>query len=254
MKVSFIGSGNVAYSLATAFYNNGVEVLTVVSRKKENANYLAHKVGAIGTNMIKDIDPSTELVFLCVPDDEILKVSESIKLSGVIQVHTSGSVPLEALKTEDRGVLYPLQSLTKGVEIDLLQVPILLEANSVKTEVAIDKLSSGISNIVRFKNSVERRNLHMAAVFANNFTNHLLGISQELCDENKLDFEFLKPLVIQTVAKVFSVGANEAQTGPALRGDTRTLEIHKEMLSSKPDYLEVYKSISNSIIENSRKK
>ena len=254
MKISLIGSGNVAYTLANAFYKDGEEILTVVSRSKINAEFLAHKLGAVGTDNIKEIDPRTEIIFLCVPDDKISEISKMIDLPGVIQVHTSGTVPMVALDTEDRGVFYPLQSLTKGVETDLLQVPILLEANNVQVEIAIDKLASKLSNIVRFKNSMERRNLHVAAIFANNFTNHLLHMAQELCRENKLDFEFLKPLVIQTVAKAFSIGAKEAQTGPALREDEKTMDIHREILKDKADYLDVYKVITNSIIGLANKK
>ena len=249
MKISFIGAGNVAYTLAHAFHQNGEEILSIVSKTKSNADYLAHGVGAKSTNSILDLDPYTDIVFLCVPDDLVSQISKSISRPNLIQVHTSGTVPLLALDTENRGVFYPLQSLTKGVDLDLTQVPFILEANNMEVEVAIDKLASSISNYVRFKNSLERRNLHLAAVFANNFTNHLLHIAQKLCEENKLDFEFLKPLVIQTVAKAFSIGANEAQTGPAIRRDSKTISIHSESLKDKPNYLEIYNAITNSIIQ-----
>ena len=248
MKISFVGSGNVAYTLAHALYSKGEEILTIVSKSKQNAEYLAHALGAKGTDNINEIDPYSDIVFLCVPDDIIPDISKSISNSNIIQVHTSGTVPMLALDTENRGVYYPLQSLTKGVEIDFDQVPFLLEANNTQVEIAIDKLACNLSNIVRFKNSSERRNLHVAAVFSNNFTNHLLDISQKLCKENKLDFEFLKPLVIQTVAKAFSIGAKEAQTGPAIRNDMKTIGLHRELLKDKPNYLKVYDAITDSII------
>lgn len=247
MKISFVGSGNVAYNLAVNLESLGEEILTVVSPNLLNAEFLAHAVGAKGETNVLDIDKRTEVVFLCVPDDKIAEVSKSIRLPGAIQVHTSGSVDLSALSVEERGVLYPLQSLKKGFKIDLLNVPMLLEANTMKTEIALDKLASKMSNIVRFKNSIERRNLHLAAVFANNFTNHILSISQSLCQSNGLDFEFLKPLVVQTIANAFSLGAKEAQTGPALRSDQNTMNTHEAMLKDKPKALEVYKVISASI-------
>lgn len=249
MKISFIGSGNVAYNLATNLENLGEDILTIVSPKISDAEYLAHKVGAKGEFHIDLIDKRTEIVFLCVPDDKIAEVSKEIRLPGVIQVHTSGSVPLSAIDVEERGVMYPLQSLKRGFDINLLDVPFLLEANTIKTEIALDKLASKISNIIRFKNSHERRNLHLSAVFANNFTNHILHVSQNLCKENGLDFEFLKPLVVQTIANAFSLGAGEAQTGPAIRNDVQTMDKHMAMLEGNPAALEVYKVISKSIQE-----
>ncbi|CAN0464989.1 unnamed protein product, partial [Phaeothamnion confervicola] len=199
---------------------------------------------------------STSKIFIIsVSDDAIQEVAQKLVLpDDAIVVHTSGSQPLSMLDdsgSQNMGVFYPLQTFTKAKKVDFKSVPIFIESESSEVEKALIKMGKAISGKVKRINSEERKALHIAAVFASNFTNHMLTIAKNLAKENDLDFEVLKPLIAETLNKSLEIGPEKSQTGPASRGDFEILERHMEFLKENPELAEIYKVISQHIIDSS---
>lgn len=186
-------------------------------------------------------------------DDAIQEIAREIILpEEAILVHTSGSQPLSHLQyaaTTHLGVLYPLQTFTKGKKIDFRTVPLFIESSDAQATEAIEQIARAISNQVMRIGSEERKALHVGAVFASNFTNHMLTISQDVLRQNNLKFEWLIPLITETINKALQVGPTEAQTGPARRGDLEVLDTHLDFLRENPALAEIYKLISQHIID-----
>jgi predicted short-subunit dehydrogenase-like oxidoreductase (DUF2520 family) len=253
--ISFIGSGNLAWHLAPALDNAGFVVKEVYSRNHRHAEALTGRLYQAEVKASLDFSTSGSSVFIvAVNDDSINEIAREIILpDDAILAHTSGSVPLTDLQfaaTSNIGVFYPLQTFTKNKKIDFKQIPIFIESNNEETEQTLKILADTISNQVRVISSEERKALHVAAVFAANFTNHMLTLSQKIMQQNSLEFDWLKPLIIETINKGMQVGPEAAQTGPASRGDIETLEKHMTFLQSDPDLSEVYQIISQHIINH----
>jgi len=205
-------------------------------------------------NMVDTTSTITDLVkadvyIIAVTDDAIAKVSASLSLKNVLVVHTSGSVEMNAMeKNLRRGVFYPLQTFTKGTIVDFCTIPICIEAEHNDDLLILEKLASSISKAVYFIDSKQRESLHLAAVFVNNFTNHLYHIGQEICNQNTVPFEVLKPLIQETANKIKTIAPIDAQTGPAKRKDINTITKHLHQLpaaSRKELYSLLTKSISD---------
>ena len=170
--------------------------------------------------------------------------------------HTAGSVPLDGLpgKIRNRGVFYPLQTFTAGRHISLGDVPLLVEGSDPQTTRTLLRLARALSSNARQASSEERAKLHLAAVFASNFSNHMYAIAQQLLDRYGLPADLLKPLMRETAAKALeSVSAADAQTGPARRGDMPTQKRHLDLLDGYPELQNIYENISRHIWEISRK-
>ena len=168
-------------------------------------------------------------------------------------VHTSGSVSISAIDNKNRqGVFYPLQTFSKSKEVDFKSIPICIETKNKKDFQILEKVAKSISNIVYKINSEQRKALHIAAVFVCNFVNHLYQIGNDICIENDLPFDILKPLIQETANKIFTLSPNQAQTGPAKRKDTQTINTHMSFLSDE-NQKEIYKMLTKSIIDNGKK-
>jgi predicted short-subunit dehydrogenase-like oxidoreductase (DUF2520 family) len=254
MKLSFIGAGNVAYHLAQALFDLDYEVLSVVSRTGTSAEILANNVRGEWTTNIRDINPNTDLIFICAPDDEIPGISAEIRNSNATVVHTSGTVSIDALENHrNRGVFYPLQSFSIGTDVNFWNIPVLLESSNTNVEIGLDELAYKVSSKVRYLNSEQRKAVHLAAVFANNFSNHMLTMAKDICNKYEADFELLHPLISKTMEKALGISPENAQTGPAVRNDQKTIEKHRELLRSDEKTLEIYDLITRSIIEKYNK-
>lgn len=241
-----IGSGNVAAILGKALLDAGVRITAVYSRNKEHAVSLAKILGADVLNDTR-IPEGTDLVLIAVNDEAIPLVSDEISTTALV-VHTSGSTDMEVLKHHpEHGVFYPLQSLSKDKKISMNNVPLLIEANSADSLDVLKNLASRISSDVTEVNSAQRKIVHLAAVFANNFTNHLYVIAKQLLDKHGLPFDLMKPLIKNTAEKVMQSDPYDMQTGPALRSDTRTINAHLELLKAFPDYRQLYEILSRDI-------
>ena len=254
LQVSLIGSGNVAWHLAPALDNAGYVVREVYSRNIKNAVRLIDRLYQAEQKNDLDFSESLSDIFVvAVSDDAIEEVSKNMLLpDGAILVHTAGSKSIEALGnalTQDIGVFYPLQTFSRERKVDFHDIPLCIEAANSHTMKVLKKLAAGISQRVYEINSESRKALHIAAVFACNFTNHLFTIASDVLDSNDMDFEILKPLIVETINKSLELGPQQAQTGPAHRGDLETLDKHMEALQSNDSYAGIYKLISQHILD-----
>lgn len=223
LAISIIGSGNVATALGKGIKASGTRITHIVSRNAEQAGILANQLGAQVSGYQ---DLPNQLTIVCVSDDAIKEVITQIP-QDIPVVYTSGSVGLEDLpKRQKLGVLYPLQTLSKTSHVQLSSIPFLIEAKDPQFQDAIDDFAQELSPSTYIVNSEQRRKIHMAAVWINNFTNHVVHQAQKITEEQDLDYQLLLPLLKETLNKLENQSAFEAQTGPARRGDTNTIEKH----------------------------
>ena len=254
MNVSIIGSGNVAWHLAPALDNAGYSVREVYSRNYKHAEALVGRLYQGDVKATLDFSSSNSTLFIIAVSDDAIHdiVTEIILPEDAILVHTSGSQPLSALgfaATLNTGVFYPLQTFSKSKKIDFKDVPIFIESESDSVAKILNKAANAISKKVKQISSEDRKALHVAAVFASNFTNHMLTVAKEILVKSKLDFEILKPLIVETINKSISIGPEAAQTGPAKRGDLEILDRHIEFLKNDETLVEIYRLISQQIID-----
>lgn len=246
-RVVMLGSGNVATSLAMALKDK-CEIAQIYSRTLDNANTLALKVGCEAINDLKKLDKKGDIYIISVKDDAIASIIDATPSNGALWLHTSGSTPIEVFngKRERYGVLYPMQSFSKSRVVDMSEVHIFIEGNCDKTTREINDFASGISKNVHKASSRERQQLHVAAVFACNFANHMFTLSSDVLSEAGLPFDAMLPLIKTTIEKLNHMTPQESQTGPAARGDIKIIEKHLSTL--KGDKREIYKLLSESIM------
>jgi predicted short-subunit dehydrogenase-like oxidoreductase (DUF2520 family) len=256
----FIGAGNLAWHLAPAFENAGYPVEAVYSRQLNHARQLTARLyDARPVSSLNFADSAARLFVLAVPDDAFETVCRQLVLpEQATLVHTSGSQPLARITQlmtlysdvpVKTGVLYALQTFSRGQSpLDYAEIPLCLEADDDETETQLVTLGQELSNTVYVVNSAERKVLHLAAVLACNFTNHLLGLAKDLTDAEGLEFSLLQPLILETVRKALAANhPAEVQTGPARRNDTGTLDAHRKLLALNPLLLAVYNVLTDSI-------
>jgi predicted short-subunit dehydrogenase-like oxidoreductase (DUF2520 family) len=251
MRITIIGSGNVATHLAAAFKNAGHYILQVYSRNLQNAALLAYHVKAEPIDDLQQINPETDLFVIAVKDDVIGVVAEQLAPYQKLMVHTSGAADLYALLafTDNAGVFYPLQTFSKTKEVDFRNVPLCIEGADESITRELEQIAQNISNKVYRVSSAQRKVLHLAAVFANNFPNYLYSISQQILEQNELDFDLLRPLILETAKKIQEGLPAAMQTGPAVRNDETTMNNHLQMLSNEPALQGLYKLLSQGIIK-----
>ncbi len=252
--VSFIGSGNLAWHLAPALDNTDFAVREVYSRNPAHAAALVERLYQANVKASLDFSTSVSKIFIiATTDGAIEEIAQEIILpENAILIHTSGSQPLSLLgyaATPNIGVFYPLQTFSKSKKVDFKEVPIFLESENSETEKVIQTMAKAISKDFFKITSHERKALHVSAVFASNFTNHMLLIAQDLMKENKLSFDWLKPLIAEMINKSLTIGPENSQTGPARRGDFEILDNHLEFLSNDESTAELYKIISQNIVD-----
>jgi len=255
MNIVILGSGNVATLLGIALFKAGYDIKQVWSRNKMHAEALANLLHTSFTNDIRQIDSSADLYLISISDDAIPSLMSKLNSFEGIVVHTSGSTSIHIFKNKFSryGVFYPIQTFSKEREADLKKTPILLEASDPKTYEALKLIALSISDHVQQCSSDQRRTLHLAAVFACNFTNHLYTIAQSLLEANQLDFDLLRPLIAETALKVQKLSPNQVQTGPAVRNDLITINSHLKQLENQPGFLEIYRLLSEQIISSTSK-
>jgi predicted short-subunit dehydrogenase-like oxidoreductase (DUF2520 family) len=252
MRITIIGSGNVATHLAAAFKNAGHRIAQVYSRNLHNASLLAYHVGAEAIDRPEDISPDTDIYILAIKDDTIAAFVPILSTHNKLIVHTSGAVDMqEILKfTPNAGVFYPLQTFSKTKEVNFREVPLCIEGADETITKTLEGLARDISNNVYRVSSAQRKVLHLAAVFACNFTNHLYGIGQQLLAGSDMSFDMLRPLIAETADKIKEHQPADVQTGPAIRNDDLTMEAHLQMLNGQPHLQQIYTLLSQDIIKN----
>lgn len=243
--INIIGFGNVAFHFIQKINTlPNYKLQQVLVRNKKNAKGLLSPDQIV--TQIEQLQVA-DLTIISVADDAIKEVAEAIPYKNKLIVHTSGTTSMEVLKTHDRrGVFYPLQTFSKSREVNFQNIPLCLETNNENDWNELKALASQMSEKVYKISSEQRRSLHVAAVFVSNFTNHMYTIGNEICEENKVPFEVLHPLIEETAAKIKTLPPLKAQTGPAIRHDEVTLKTHQDFLKNET-YKNIYKTITESI-------
>jgi predicted short-subunit dehydrogenase-like oxidoreductase (DUF2520 family) len=251
MNILLHGSGNVATHLALAIHKTEHQIVQVYSRTKASAAALGNRLGVPYTHLVDEIMQDADLYIYAVSDDALESLVSLNIAPQAMHVHTAGSVAMDIFKGYKKhyGVLYPLQSLSKDKTVDFQQVPLLLEASDEVVKQALDVLAKEISGQVHHYNTEQRLKIHLAAVFANNFVNHLFHIASDIMESSDIDFNLLKPLIKETIEKISHLSPAEAQTGPAKRNDQKIMKQHMEMLKDQPKLQNLYRELSQMILE-----
>jgi len=253
-KVVIIGSGNVATRLAAAMKTTTFSLLQIYSRNSENAKLLADTLDCKYISDIQDITSDADLYIFAVKDDALQSVISAMRPNKGLWLHTAGSIPLNIFDgfAERYGVLYPLQTLSKQREVDFKSIPLCIEGNTEITEDEIFTIASHISDEVYRISSDKRRYIHLAAVFANNFSNHLFDIAARMFEAHGMDFRMLLPLINETASKLNDMTPTEAQTGPAVRNDINVIDRHLALLKDD-DLRDIYIRLSENIRKFNKK-
>jgi len=247
-----IGAGNLATQMALALIEKGIKVRQVFSRNLDSARELAEKTGAAFTNDLAALLPEADLYLIAVKDSAIQEVLENLSLDeNRLIAHTAGSVPMNILDgfSKNYGVFYPLQTFSKNRKIDFSDIPICIEANHPANLMELQELAEKLSGSVHQINSDDRKTMHLAALFANNFVNHFYSIGESLLQNKKLNFDLLKPLIRETAEKIETLSPLDAQTGPAKRNDRTVINAHLKMLKDQPELQEIYRLMTESIFQ-----
>ncbi len=249
-NISFAGAGRVAGALCTKMYQSGFRIRQIVSRNESNGRRLSDSCNAQWSPHL--IYPaSTEIIIVAVPDHTLGSVLSNIKCGEeTLVVHTAGSLGLDLFPVlmKRTGVFYPLQTFSKEREIEFTNLPFFIEASDNNIRGILKKLAETIGGKVLFSDTEHRKMLHLAAVFVNNFTNHMLTTGMTIAARADYSFELLKPLLKETINKAMDEGPEKSQTGPAVRNDMNTLEKHLELLSFSSELQNMYRDITRSII------
>ena len=253
-RIALVGSGRMAHNLSEGFIQNGHIISHLIARPSKKAEALSHHLSAQWVSLdnlqqwgLQQVD----VIVLAVSDDVIEEMSSLF--SNAVQeripiVHTSASTPMESLKSFKRlGVFYPFQTMTIGRNITWNEVPILIEANDKDLESRLMQLATTISAKAQTMSHTQRKALHLAGVYVNNFTNHLVNLAQDYLEEQAIDPSLTHALVQETMLKVLDIGPKQAQTGPAIRGDEKTIAAHLAELQDKEKLEKIYKQLSESI-------
>ncbi|RZS94878.1 Rossmann-like and DUF2520 domain-containing protein [Cecembia calidifontis] len=254
-KVAILGTGNVAWHLAPALEEAGHTVTEVYGRDLSKVQQVTKRLYTTEAKTDLDFsDSEAEIFILAVSDQAISELADEVILpeDGIL-VHTSGAVSLDILgysSASYTGIFYPLQTFSKDREINFEDVPFLLESEDGTTLQKLKKLAKSLSPMQYILKSKDRMALHIAAVFASNFSNHMLRLAEEIMARKGLDYEMLKPLIIETISKSLELGAKKAQTGPAIRSDFNTLDAHYQFLNYNAQVAEIYRLISQDIIDS----
>ncbi|MFO7869593.1 MAG: DUF2520 domain-containing protein [Bacteroidales bacterium] len=255
MKAVIIGAGNVGTHMAKALNKRGVHITQIVSKSMKSAVELASQMESSFTTDIADISKTADIYFVCVSDSAVQQVVRQLNVGDKLVIHTCGSVGIDVFydNVENYGVVYPMQTFSKFKKVNYSEIPFFIEANNSENELILYNFLKKVSSHVSVVNSQQRAMIHLCAVFASNFTNHMCTISEMLLKDQKIKFEVFKPLLRETFDKIIKYSPSVSQTGPAVRNDNQIIEKHVESLENYPDIQKIYKEISNSIIHMHKK-
>ena len=251
--IALIGAGSVATHLGKAWQQAGCTVVQVYSRTEQSASELATCLGVPFVTSLDEVCTDADIYVVAVKDAVLQELIPALVKGreAALFVHTAGSMPMAVWQgvAPRHGVLYPMQTFSKAREVDFASVSFFVEANHQADKEALKELAGALSPKVYEATSAQRTYLHMAAVFACNFANHMYTLSARLLEKNGLPFDAMLPLIDETARKVHGLHPHDAQTGPAIRGDENVMGKHLAMLADEPEVKEIYRIISNSIQE-----
>lgn len=243
-SIVIFGAGNVATHIFKAFAETDeLEVIQVYNHREESLDYFRKKVPV--TRDFTEVFPA-DIYLFALKDEAIPLLAERVIFRDALMLHTSGATPLAVFENfEQAGVFYPLQTFTKDQPVNFQEIPVCIEAKNEDQLEKIEQLAKKISSAVYRINSVQRKSLHVAAVFVSNFVNFLYTQSEEICRQNKIPFEILNPLIKETALKISHLSPYDAQTGPAKRGDSEVIKEHLALLNE--EQANIYKLLTQSI-------
>jgi predicted short-subunit dehydrogenase-like oxidoreductase (DUF2520 family) len=249
-KISFVGAGRVGTALCRQLYLSGHGIDIIVSSSGKSNEKLAGFCNARSSQELS-FPESTDIIIVAVPDSVLSTVLGKIDCSSsTIVAHTAGSYGLDVFPSSitRKGVFYPVQSFSPGRNIMFDKLPFIIESDDAGVTSVLDRLATSLGAKVFHADAEHRRILHLAAVFASNFTNHMLTLSKDIAAKSGLDPAILKPLIRETIEKALEAGPENSQTGPAARYDLNTIQNHVDMLSDSPDLQRLYSEVTGSII------
>ncbi len=252
MRIVCIGAGRLASSLVPALAAAGHEMVQIYSRTLESARMLAERVGARATDRLETVETAVDVLLFSVTDAALPSLIDTLRpgREQMVFLHTAGSVSMNVFGPHPHhGVFYPMQTFTKGRQVDFRKVSFFLEGNDDVSLEVERKLASSLSDHVYELSSDERRYLHLAAVFACNFANHSYTLAARILQKHGLPFDVMLPLIEETTEKVHHLAPHEAQTGPAVRGDADVMRAQEMLLADDPLTAEIYRLMSQSIRE-----
>jgi predicted short-subunit dehydrogenase-like oxidoreductase (DUF2520 family) len=249
MNITFVGCGNVATVMAQLCEERGHSIQQIIARNKIAGEEFAERFKCDLVNFTEQLNKDTDLVIVTLSDNSLPEAIKHLQFGSVPVVHTAGSCDMNVLKTVSKnfGVLYPLQSLRKEMEI-VPEIPFLIEGNNEETVQFIKTFARTLSNSVTIQDAEQRLRLHASAVIVNNFTNYLFSVAAKFCEDEKVDFKLLLPLIKQTSARVQEHSPLTMQTGPAVRGDITTLDKHLRLLTAYPKLRTLYMRLTDGIM------
>lgn len=250
LQLVLIGSGNVAWHFGHALKNAGIRIVQVISRSYESGQELAGELGTISSTDFSLELPESDFIIVAVKDSVLVEVLQQMHLTEAIILHTSGSLGIDIFRADQKrcGVLYPFQTLTKGMHVDFDKIPMCIEASDNLSLARIKSLAGMISGNVQELTTEQRRILHISGVFLNNFTNHLIAQTVDFLNRNNLDKTLVMPLLEETINKLKQTSPYDAQTGLARRNDFEVIHKHLEILSVEPQLKKLYAMLTDSII------
>lgn len=252
MKIAIIGSGNIASFFANKIYKN-YELTQIISKNIEHAKQLSSKYKCQYSNNLEHLNNDLEVIIFAVKDDVLIELSKTYSFQNKLVIHTAGSVDLDDIKSFSKNIscIWCIYSIQKDNLPTSDSIPLVVNANNETSLNLVKKIAASISkNIIQL--SDEQKNiLHLAAVFANNFTNHLYVLSKQICEDHQIPFDILKPIILNTAEKVQNQNPKLLQSGPAIRHDKQTMEKHL-MLIQNDNLKKLYSLLSTSIQQKTK--
>jgi predicted short-subunit dehydrogenase-like oxidoreductase (DUF2520 family) len=252
MIISIIGSGNTATILGKILKQNDHTINEIIGRNKTAVQNLAEALNANTCIELNELNKNSDIYIIAVRDDAVAEVSAQLNVNDKIVVHTCGSVSINVLEQSSKniGILYPLQSLRKEINY-LPRIPFLIDGNNDFVKETISNLASSIADTIIPADDATRLQYHLSAIIVSNFTNHLFALANNYCNKTNTDFNLLLPLIEETVHRLHIYHPSEMQTGPAIRGDKKTMEKHLHLLNEFHQLKKIYQMMSESIMQTS---
>lgn len=244
-----IGSGNMATFLALRLKEAGHPILQIISPQIQHAQTLANQVQAAATTDISQIRSDAEVVILAVPDDTLRQLADSLKLPHQTVIHTAGSVPASVLSgvSQKHACIWSIYSIQKEKTPTHRNIPMVVSSQETKTLELAQNLAKDISDVVYMLDDTQKSWAHLGAVIANNFSNHLMVVCEQLMQDHHIPFELFRPIIQDTVEKLSQRSPKTLQSGPAIRGDEQTIKAQMDMLAAYPMFARLYEMLSRSI-------
>ncbi len=251
MTYYIVGTGNTAWFLATKLHAAGHLCKGIYGRDIAKATELANAIDANAYELINGIPDDAHACILAVSDSAIEEISSKLSFRKTLLLHTAGAVSSNVLKdaAKNYGVIWPIYSITKQQLPETRNIPSAIEVNNTDSSALIRTIAASFTDSVYEASSDKRKQMHLAAVFSNNFSNHLFAVAEKMCAENGIPFSTMIPIIAQTAERINNQSPSTLQTGPAKRNDTATMQEHLQLLNQYPEWEEMYKSISASILK-----